>query len=206
MRRRAARPEQPDFPLRAQHPWAPDDQASQGLFLTAEEKLELLRVGEVVEFKASGPPILMQGGRAAHLFYLSKGVVQGTHTIRSGVRQSVALYWPGDFFGTARQGQFFSTAEAVTNCTVVKFPITGLEMYLQKHPATQQKLLIKAAHDLRIAQRGLIVMGALDVTRRLAVFLLDCCGQPEYFDFGTQTLTVPITRNGMVIPPQTNRV
>jgi len=195
MKLRAARTDQPSMALRAQHPWRSSDEDGSNIELSSTERVELLQIGEAVRVNAPAAPIFMQGELATHLYYLDEGVVQGRHTIRSGVRQSVALFWPGDFFGVPRDGYFFNSAEAVTDCTVYKFPIRDLEKFLPRRPRIQQKLLIKASHDIRLAQRRLVVMGTLDVTRRLAVFLLDCCGHAEHFDHGSQVLTVPVSRH-----------
>lgn len=195
MKFRAARTDQPSLALRAEHPWQSSDQNGSTIELLPSERTELLLLGELLTVKAHSAPIFMQGERAKHLYYLDEGVVQGRHTIRNGVRQSVALFWPGDFFGLPRDGCFFNSAEAVTNCTTYKFPIKDLEKYLPRRPRIQQKLLLKASHDIRLAQRRLIVMGALDVTRRLAVFLVDCCGHAQHFDDENQVLTVPISRH-----------
>lgn len=195
MKSRAARADQPSMALRAQHPWQSSDEDGSNIELSPAECLELLQLGEALRVTAHAAAIFMQGERASNLYYLEEGVVQGRHTIRSGVRQSVALFWPGDFFGVPRAGYYFNSAEAVTDCTVYKFPIRNLENYLLLRPRVQQKFLIKASHDIRQSQRRLIVMGALDVTRRLAVFLLDCCGHSTHFDYGTQILTVPISRH-----------
>ncbi len=182
--------------VRAKHPWpAEGDGKTSILDLTSVEKLELSRFSDVMDFKADGPPIFIQGQGAGHLFYVEQGIVQGRHTIRTGVRQSVALYWPGDFFGMAREGLFFNTAEAVVDCTLSRFPIRKLESFLVGHPRIQHKFLMKAVHDIRKTQRQLIIMGTLDVARRLAIFLVDCCAHREHFDVQTQILTIPISRH-----------
>lgn len=185
----------PVMNVRAQHPWPVEgDVKSSVLDLTPEEKIDLSRICDVIDFKTDGPPIFLQGQNADHIFYVEQGIVQGRHTIRTGVRQSVALYWPGDFLGLAREGLFFNSAEAVIDCLLYRFPIRRLEGFLVSHPRIQHKFLMKAVHDVRKTQRQLIIMGALDVTRRLAIFLVDCCAHREHFNAKTQLLTIPISR------------
>ena len=196
MKLTAAQLDGSNMSVRAQHPWPlEDDEEASGLDLTLDEKTELSHFCDVISVGAKGPPIFTQGQHADHVFYVNEGIVQGRHTIRSGVRQSVALYWPGDFFGLARDGMFFNSAEAVIDCTLYRYPIRKLEKFLISRPRIQHKFLMKAVHDIRKTQRQLIIMGALDVARRLAVFLVDCCGHREYFDTGTQHLTIPISRH-----------
>lgn len=185
----------PEIRIRAAKAWTTEQgQKSQHLALSAADKAELARIGEIIEYRTAGSQILSQGQKASCLYLLADGVVQACHTLNDGNRQVVAFYWPGDLFGLAEAGLYVNSAEALTPCTVYRFPIRKLERFLLENPGVQHSFLIKAVHDLRSTQRRLIAMGRLDVARRVAAFLLDCSGHEHYFDPATQVLTIPMTR------------
>lgn len=164
------------------------------LTLSAADQRELLQLAEVIQYSPSESQILSQGQSADFLYLLSDGIVEASHTLKGGDRQVVAFYWPGDLFGLAEEGLYVNSAKAITTCTVYRFPVRKLEQLLLENPEIQRGFFIKAVHDIRSAQRQLIVMGRLDIARRLAIFLLDCSGHEQYFDPGSQVLSIPMTR------------
>ncbi len=185
----------PDIRIRAVKPWAPEhSEEASHLILPAPDKAELARLAELIEYKTAGSQILFQGHSASFLYLLADGVVQGSHMLSNGERQILAFYWPGDLFGLAENSIYVNSAQAVTRCTVFRFPIRKLEKFLLENPKIQHGFFIKAVHDLRSAQRRIITLGRFDIPKRLAVFLLDCSKHERYFDSASQTLTVPMTR------------
>ncbi len=116
------------------------------------------------------------------------------HTSPDGERQIVAFHWPGDLFGLAEHGRHVTSAETITSSQIYRFPCQKLERFLLKNPKIEDGFLIKAIHDLRSAQRQLIIMGRLAIFRRLAVFLLDCSAHEHYFDKAKRLLTLPMSR------------
>lgn len=151
-------------------------------------------MAELIEYKTAGSQILSQGQDASFLYLLVEGIVQANRSLHDGERQILAFYWPGDLFGLAENGVYVNSAEAITPCTVYRFPTHRLERFLLQNPNIQHGFFVKAVHDLRSAQRRLVMLGRLDVLRRLAGFLLDCSGHEKYFDPASQVLTVPMTR------------
>ena len=116
------------------------------------------------------------------------------HTLRSGERQILTFHWPGDLFGLADHGKYVNSRENIASSRVYRFQIRKLERFLLKNPNIQDAFLVKAVHDLRNAQRQLIVMGRFNISRRLAVFLVDCSAHEHYFDQSKQILTLPMSR------------
>jgi CRP-like cAMP-binding protein len=191
----ASRKGRPDIRIRAIKAWTPEhSQESPHLALSTTDKVELGRLAEIIEYKTAGSQILSQGQKASFLYLLADGVVQASRTLNSGDRQIVGFYWPGDLFGLAEQSIYVNSAEALTPCTVYRFATQKLEAFLLENSNVQHSFVIKAVHNLRSAQRQLIIMGRFDIPRRLATFLLDCSGHEHYFDPATHTLTLPMTR------------
>ncbi len=161
----------PDIRIRAVKPYESEhgEEASH-VTLLAAEKADLARLAEIIVYKTAGSQILFQGQNASFLYLLVDGVVQASRTLNNGDRQILAFYWPGDLFGLAEKGIYVNSAQAITRCTVYRFPIRKLEKFLLENPNIQHHFFIKAVHDLRSAQRQIITLGRFDIPRRLAVF------------------------------------
>jgi CRP-like cAMP-binding protein len=164
------------------------------LALTARDKAELGRAAQIIDFRTAGSEAFSQGDDAAFIYLLAYGVVRIYHTLRNGERQILVFHWPGDLLGLADHGKYVNSAETIASSTVYRFPVRKLERFLLKNPNIQDAFLVKAVHDLRNAQRQLIVMGQFNVPRRLAVFLVDCSAHEHYFDQSKQILTLPMSR------------
>ena len=181
--------------IRAVPPWQPDHgEEAPFLPLSVDDRAEFRRFGQAISFKTAGTQIFAGGEKASYLYVLTDGVAQSYRTLPSGERQIVAFYWPGDMFGIAEEGAYVNSADALSPCTVYRFPTSMMTDFLIAHPAIQNKFLVKAIHDLRNAQRQLIMMGRLDVLKRLAAFILDCSGHDAYFNASRNTLSLPMTR------------
>ncbi|WP_020175585.1 Crp/Fnr family transcriptional regulator [Methyloferula stellata] len=164
------------------------------LTLSATDKIELGRLAQIVEYKTAGSLIFSQGSEAAYLYLLASGVVRTYHVLNNGERQVLAFHWPGDLFGLAENGKYLDSSETIASSKVYRFPVGRLEQFLLMNPNIQEIFLVKAVHDLRNTQRQLIVMGRLDIPRRLAAFLLDCSAHERYFDHRANILTLPMNR------------
>ena len=56
-------------------------------------------------------------------------------------------------------------------------------------------LLVKLAHELREAQRHIIIIGSTHVARRLAMLLGDLCLDSPYYNTMSGKLELPLTRS-----------
>jgi len=186
---------QADIRIRAARSW-PRGHGEEGphLSLSSAEKAELGRVAQIIEYKTAESQIFAQGATAAFIYLLADGMVRTYHALRNGERQILAFHWPGDLFGLAENGKYVSFAETIAPSTVYRFPVERLEKFLLNNPGIQEGFLVKAMHDLRNAQRQIIVMGRYDIPRRLAAFLLDSSAHERYFDEANRVLTLPMSR------------
>jgi CRP-like cAMP-binding protein len=184
-----------DIRIRAIPPWEPvQGEEAPFLPLSADERAELRRFGQAISFMTAKSQIYAAGEKAVYLYLLTAGVGEAYRTLPSGERQIVAFYWPGDMLGLAEEGVYVNSVNALTPCAVYRFPVEGMTRFLLAHPGIEHKFFVKTVHDLRNAQRQLIMMGRLDVLRRLAAFLVDCSAHDIYFDSRRKVLTLPMTR------------
>jgi CRP-like cAMP-binding protein len=163
--------------------------------LSPEDRAELVHLAQIITYKAAGSLIYAQGDTATHSFLLADGLVRISHTLADGERQIVAFHWPGDLLGLAPEGRYINAAETIGPARLYRFQRQELAAFLLQNPRIQNGFLVKATHDLRALQRQLIVLGRYDISRRLAVFLLDCAAHPSYFNAADAILTLPMSRD-----------
>lgn len=165
------------------------------IVFTAQERLELLRLAQVITFRTPGSLIYAQGDEAAFTYLLAGGVVTSYHSLRNGERQVLAFHWTGDMFGLAEHGRYVGSAQTLTPAQLLRFPSARLEQFLLEHPRVQNSFMLRALHEVRRAQRQLIAMGKLDIPRRLALFLVDCSARKPYFSARSGILRLPMSRD-----------
>ena len=117
-----------------------------------------------------------------------------TRHLPDGNRQVLGFMWPGDLFGLAEEGRYVNRAESLTPATIFRFLLEPLRGLLLREPLLQLHLLTKVAHELRNAQRQIIVLGQLHNVKRLASFLLDCRQHVGIFDLQARMLHLPMSR------------
>ena len=181
--------------IRAGQSW-PSDHGTEAphIPMTPAEKAELSRIGQVIDYHTSGSLLFSQGEDALYYYLLTDGIVETYFSLRNGERQILAFHWPGDLIGLSELGRYVGSAATVAPSRLYRFSVGELSRSLRANPEIQNGFLVKAIHDLRNAQRQLIVMGRLDITHRLAAFLLDCSAHEHYYDANTNLLTLAMTR------------
>jgi CRP-like cAMP-binding protein len=162
------------------------------LVLTPKENAELARLGEVLEVE-KGSALTVHGQPANFLFIVAEGVVEADHTLADGSRQVVAFYWPGDLFGLAENGVYVNSSHALARSKLYRFKTESLDKIFSAN-GIEYSFLLKATHELRLAQRRIVALGRLGVSRRLAAFLVDCVEHGTGFDEKNQVLSLPMTR------------
>lgn len=162
--------------------------------LSPKDQAELAKIATVLAYPTGGVAIYSEGEDAHFLYLIDDGMVRLSRHLPNGSRQVLGFMWPGDFFGLAEEGRYVNAAESLTRSVILRFPIERLRHLLLREPLLQLHLLTKAAHELRTAQRQIIVLGQLHNTKRLASFLSDCCQHPGFFDTKAHLLRLPMSR------------
>jgi CRP-like cAMP-binding protein len=162
--------------------------------LSPAEQADLAEIATVLEFRAAGATIYSEGEDAHFLYAVATGFVRVSRHEETGERRIIAFMWAGDLLGLAERGRYVNSAETGAATTLYRFPLRALRRLLLRKPQLQLHLLVKAAHDLRMAQRQLIVLGYQDASRRLASLLLDLSQHHEFFDTENRILRLPMTR------------
>ncbi|HVC61948.1 MAG TPA: Crp/Fnr family transcriptional regulator [Acetobacteraceae bacterium] len=165
-----------------------------GNLLSPAEQRELARIATLLEYQAGGVAILSEGEDAHFLYLIDDGIVRLSRHLPDGARQVLGFMWPGDLFGLAEEGRYINSAECLTPAAIFRFPLDRLRSMLLNEPLLQLHMLAKAVHELRNAQRQIIVLGRLNSPRRLASLLLDSRQHAAFFDSRTRILRLPMSR------------
>lgn len=161
--------------------------------LSQKEQEELQAIATVLEFRRGGLPIFSEGEDAHFVYSVDEGVVRIGRHAENGKRQILAFMVPGDLFGLPQDGIYVNTAETVSASRLYRYSWHKLRDIMKREPELQLHLLIRVAHDLRQAQRQVMILGQQNTTQRLASFLLDFIRHPEFFDERKKQLQLPIS-------------
>jgi CRP/FNR family nitrogen fixation transcriptional regulator len=127
--------------------------------------------------------IACEGDRADHMFFVVRGVARSCKNCRQGVRNIVAFYLPGDFFGWTELNHSLSI-EAVTDIEVLFIKRSALLALGSRDTFVGRFLLRATTIELMRAQDHILLMSKL-AKCRVATFLNDLwvrLGRAEYLD------------------------
>ncbi|HKE86798.1 MAG TPA: Crp/Fnr family transcriptional regulator [Vicinamibacterales bacterium] len=108
---------------------------------------------------------------ATTMFFNAGGVVKTFRDLPSGRRWVTGFFFPEDVFGLAQNGVYVRTAQTVTEATLYRVKTEVLAELLRNDPDLEYQFLVKAAHELREAQRQALVVGRRDAVGRVAMFI-----------------------------------
>ncbi|NII11283.1 Crp/Fnr family transcriptional regulator [Oleiagrimonas sp. C23AA] len=165
--------------------------------LSAEDLRRLEGIASVLELPARNRLIYDQGQAAEALYFIQRGMVATSVHDGDGSRQILGFLRSGDLFGLAEQGRYISAARTLTPARLFCLPLAPLQKLLLTDARLQLHFLTKAAHDLRMAQRQMIVLGRHSVHRRLAAFLLEFLRHDDIYDAAEQRIRLPMSRTDM---------
>ena len=162
--------------------------------LTQKQQTEFRNIATVLDYRRGGITIFSEGEDAHFVYSVVAGIVRINRHSDGGRRQVLAFMLPGDIFGLPDSGIYVNSAEAACPATLCRVPWIKLRELMLRQPSMQLNMLIKVAHDLREAQRRIMILGQQNTCQRLASFLLDFIQHQSFFDIESGRLTLPLTR------------
>ena len=163
--------------------------------LSSGEREALLRIATVVDLPGRRLPVFSQGDPAEAVFIVGSGAISVCRYLEGGARQVLEFLYPGDLLGLAEEGRYVNTAQTLAPSQLFRIPYDGLKALLQNDRKLQFVLLVKLAHELRAAQRHIIMIGSTHIARRLALLLGDLCVDSPYYNATNAKLALPLTRS-----------
>jgi CRP-like cAMP-binding protein len=138
--------------------------------LTAAQRRRLESIA--TRYKVKPRSIIYRDGEPAeHIFINGGGVVISYKDMANGKRRVAGFRFYADLFGLAEHGRYVNTTRAITEVTVHRIPVNALTEVLRQDAELEFQFLCKMVHEVRQAQRKLIMVARKDATGRLAMFL-----------------------------------
>ena len=138
--------------------------------LTERQRLRLASFAKRRQLPAK-TIIYRAGDPAASHFINASGVVMSFKEMPSGKRRVAGFRFHGDLFGLAEHGRYVNTTRAITPVTIFEIPVVELTAVLRQDAELQFQFFCKVVHDLRQAQRKLIIVARRDAAGRVAMFV-----------------------------------
>ena len=147
------------------------------------------RLGVVASVKR-GQTLFHEGDRAQFYFKVVTGAVRTCKLLADGRRHVVDFHLPGDFIGFDGEADYTTTAEAVTDATLVRYARRSVDSLAAEEPRIGRHLLTIACQGLSRAQQQMVLLGRKSAEERIASFLLTMLKR----NGANGTLCLPMTR------------
>jgi CRP-like cAMP-binding protein len=162
--------------------------------LSERERDLLAQISVTVRF-GRGDTIYRAGDPAAFIFNISSGVARTYRRLPDGTRAVIGFFFPDDLLGLTEEGSYVNSAEAVTAVAAYRLPVPALENLLRRDPGLEWHLLVKLCHELREAQRHMIILKQQGALPRLALFLQMLDRSRQSRDGVIGEIYLPMTRS-----------
>lgn len=114
-----------------------------------------------------------EGEETDFVYKVVSGAVRTYKIMRDGRRQIGGFHLPGDYFGFELGDHHLLTAEATTDCKVLLFKRSQIEVLATHNIGAARELWLMTADHLRHAEDHMLLLGRKTATERLAAFLLE---------------------------------
>ena len=138
--------------------------------------------------------IFLQQDSALNLYNITEGNVKIYQLMDDGRIQIIGFLYPGDFFGSYKNGKYNYSADAIGNVKVCVFEQDKLDEYLENNIKLTKELLHQTSHELTLAEDKIRVLGKLDATERLSRFILNLSEQRKRIGWQNNPISLPMTR------------
>jgi CRP/FNR family transcriptional regulator len=136
----------------------------------------------------------LQQEKSKNLYNITEGNIKIYQLLTDGRLQIIGFLYPGDFFGSYRQGKYNYSAQAIGNVKVCVFNEAILNKHLEKNPKLSRELLNITANELTLAQDRIRVLGKLTATERMANFILNISDQRARIKWQDNPVSLPMNR------------
>jgi CRP/FNR family transcriptional regulator len=144
---------------------------------------------------ADGDTIIDEGEPADHVFNVTGGVVRLFKLLADGRRAVTGFLFPGDFLGLTNRTTYLSSAEALGDVKLCRFPRTKLQDLFSDIPKLETRLLGMASNDLAAAQDQMVLLGRKSAGEKIASFLITLSDRQVARGVAPDPILVPMTRS-----------
>jgi CRP/FNR family nitrogen fixation transcriptional regulator len=153
--------------------------------------LELLAgIGTRITIKR-GQEIFAEGADAESCYRLVEGSARLVKLMTDGRRQVCEFLKAGDLLGFETGEEHYFSAEAVTDCTLVRYPLRAVETLLSEDKSFARHVRQITARGLQDAYQRMVLLCHKSAQERIAWFLLDLESRT---DTDSGSIHLPMTR------------
>ena len=146
------------------------DLATLGLSRGASSQVSLV---SSLHRKAAGEVLFAQGDTMETIYEVVRGMLCLYKILPDGRRQIIDFLSEGQLIlSSAPDGTCLSTAEAITEVTVCRYPRAAFERLMSEVPGLAHRVLRMTSHELNAAQEQMLLLGRKAATEKVASFLL----------------------------------
>ena len=138
--------------------------------------------------------IFLQQDLSVNLFNITEGNIKIYQLLNDGRVQIIGFLYPGDFFGSYKNGKYNYSADAIGDVRVCVFDQKKLDEYIEKNMSLAKELLHLTSHELTLAQDRISVLGKFGATERLAKFIFNISEQRKRIGWKNNPISLPMTR------------
>ena len=138
--------------------------------------------------------IFLQSDPSDYLFNVTEGNVKIYQLLDDGRIQIIGFLYPGDFFGSYKNGKYNYSADSIGDVRTCVFEQKKLDDYLERNVTLAKELLNQTSHELTLAQDRMSVLGKLDAIERLSKFILNISHQRKRIGWQNNPISIPMTR------------
>jgi CRP/FNR family transcriptional regulator, nitrogen fixation regulation protein len=116
--------------------------------------------------------IFAEGDSTVVFYKVVSGIVRTCKFLNDGRRRIAAFHTSGEIFGFDMEVNRQLGAEAVSDCTLVRYRRSNIELMAQRDQSVSHQLLQYAMQNLAQAQSHALLLAGHGATRKVAAFLL----------------------------------
>lgn len=138
----------------------------------------LQRIGHSASFRKDAT-VYEVGAPAESVYRVGSGTLRVVQLLPDGRRQISSFLNAGDFFGFAEMGEHAHSVEAITDCTLTRYPRRQFETSLQSRADAGHQIFRLMCQQIAATDRMLLLLGRKTAAERLASFLHVLAGPRE---------------------------
>ncbi len=143
---------------------------------------------------SKGSTILHEEDDVKHVYEIVSGTVKTSKLLADGRRQVIGFFGAGDIIGLPFEFASFYSVEAVTQTTILCYPISQLHAVMGQSPELT-KFVFSCVHNEQEKQIDhMISLGRKRPKERIASFLLDFYNKRVDMGFADQVIELPMSR------------
>lgn len=134
------------------------------------------------------------GDPASHIYKVVDGTLRVVQLLPDGRRHVTSFLRAGDYFGLDECGDYASTVEAVTDCSLTRYPRRQFDALLENDASAGQQIFRLMCRQLTASNRMLLLLGRKTAAERMASFLLGIAERTAPGATGDLQIGLPMSR------------